>query len=137
MIGQWLDTQPTTVLDRFLECKMVPFTQRSRQGEGCLVGVAVGTAFLDDAAAASHGWCDTGGLFSQDVSSPLFIGRFTVRFNNMCMRLQDGKRCGMDHPWRADGYALGGARAAQLIRTRVLRIKARRALGARREPVPA
>ncbi|SRR6266576_1121318 len=122
MIGRWLDHAKPVVLDRFLENKMVPFILRAPGGEGCLVGVAAGYR---------GSWADRRADYDPDMFDPYGDSILAERFNRLCQRL-----VGIPHSAQRPFFAyrarpdelLGGARAAALIRSRVLRIKARRAL---------
>jgi hypothetical protein len=147
MIGKWLETQPTEVLDRFLECRMIPFRRAVNHGEGCLMGVASGEAV--SRIYVSDWWLP--------ALQPLIR-----RFNRLCQRFAGVSRreqsdygmlifrsryCGLVKEEAVRGYELrgygehltdnfvtmkqarlGGARVGILIRNRVLAIKARRTL---------
>lgn len=127
MIGRFLDKLPPQMADRFLECRMIPFSQSNMRapGEGCLIGVANGSA-LQGTMDSLDPW------LSQDYYAHNYVGKYTERFNRLCQRLAGIPRskqkphdifCGSAWEYQ------GGARAADLIRARVLRTKLRRELG--------
>lgn len=148
MIGQWLDKVCTPVQeDRLLTTAMIPWRRVDQDAGGKFYGCLGGIAFGEVESYQQR----RGGLAPE-----WFTGKYMAafaRFNALCMRLGGFQRKAYIHMYRelewktpfppgtysqrpmecseplADPRAvLGGAKAAELIRTRILKNRARRAL---------
>ena len=132
MLGKWLEQLTPTEEDRLLTTKLVPFTTFDGVDAGCLVGTAIG--------CVEH----RNQVYSSSLESPLWeIERGFdqkemphERFNKMCCKLV-GVAPLQFWGGLTPELRLGGARVAVLIRNRILRNRARRALqGVRSQQQP-
>mgnify|MGYP001616379119 CR=1 FL=1 len=114
-VGKWLDqcARPEHE-DRLLTGKLVPFLRADSAGAGCLGGVAFGYV----RTTATSGLVMTTEWFSDDTAT---------HFNLLCKRLHGDTRQNLQ--WSSvPSYYTAGAKAGILIRNRILRNRARRAL---------
>jgi len=133
-IGRYLDHAPDIALNRLMETRLVPFTQHTDQpNEGCLLGAISGTA-VDWGIHSYPGLTD----FDYDEIHMPETGQAARQFNRLCQRLG-----GVPHSKRTDfgcfaadrSHREWGAKAAVLMRNRILRVRACRALQGVRESV--
>lgn len=134
MIGRWLELLTKQEEDNLLTTQLVPFTAHAENRDmGCLVGVALKhRGWGSNNVGMSRLWYWWNGRYHED-------GKHSVawRFNELCQKLVGVPRsqrrvCGyfMNGPLQL----LGGASAAALIRARILRNRARRALSQQEVP---
>lgn len=133
MIGRWLALLTEQEEDNLLTTKLVPFTNHAPNTEmGCLVGVTLkhqawGGA-IDGAPCERWAmWCWWNGSYHPMRDNK----NIAYRFNELCQKLV-GVPVQQRLPFtvfRNTPHELeGGARAARLIRARILRHRAQRAL---------
>lgn len=133
MLGRWLERLTPQQEDRLLTTKLVPFTTFDGKDAGCLVGTAIGCV---EAGNRFYRATYKNPLWSHVDSVELYLPHHcpAERFNRLCQRLVgvpysrqvDYDQGGGEH--LSKKMRRGGARAADLIRTRILKNRARRAL---------